>query len=261
VRSLAEVQARVRDALVLGDMVDVVPLLVGGREPATRLAVHRRHYETSLVETVLRRFPGVVWLLGEPFMRATAANYVNCFPPAAPCIAEYAEDFPDFLARRAGIEQLPYVRWFARLEWHLGQVALAVDEIPLNIRALAAFGPESVPDLEIGLQGGLRFLAAPWPVDDLMRVFLARDEPDRLVFEPAPVRLQIRGARGRFRIDRLDNANFAFRSALARGLPLGTAAEQGLELDPKFDPGAALTTLLADGLATSVIREGQGEQP
>ena len=259
VPSLAEAQTRIRDAVVLGAMTDVAPLLVGGRDPTARLAIHRRHYEASLVEALLRRFPGVVWLVGEAFTRAAAVDFVRWFPPAAPCIAEYAEDFPDFLARRAGVEQMPYVRWFARLEWHLGQVALAIDEPPLRVEELAAFEPSALIELILGLQSGLRFLEAPWPVDDLARLHLTGAAPDRFVLQPAAVWLQVRGARGSIRIDRLDPGTFAFRSAIALSLPLGAAAEQALGIDPAFDPGGALTSLLADGLAISAKLTSEGE--
>lgn len=259
--SLAEVQARIRDAVVLGALADVAPLLVGGRDPVARLAIHRRHYEVSLVEAILRRFPAVVWLVGEPFTRAAATDFTRWFPPGAPCIAEYAEGFPDFLARRAGLEHIPYVRWFARLEWHLGEVALAIEDPPVGIGALASFEPDAIPDLALHVQGGLRFVSAPWPIDDLMRIYLTEERPDRLLLKAAPVWLQVLGVRGRFRIERLDPATFAFRSAVAGALPLGAAAEQALQLDPTFDPGGALTALLVDGLATSVIYQHQGEQP
>ncbi|WP_445504691.1 HvfC/BufC family peptide modification chaperone [Microvirga sp. G4-2] len=258
--SLADVQTWIRDAVVLGAIADVAPLLVGGGDPIARLAIHRRHYEASLVEAILRRFPGVVWLAGETFTRAAAADFVRWFPPAAPCIAEYAEHFPDFLARCVGTEQMPYVQWFARLEWHLGQVALAIDEPPLHVQGLAAFEPAVLPDLVLGLQGGLRFLEAPWPVDDLAMLHLTGAAPDRFVLQPTAVWLQVRGARGSIRIDRLDPGTFAFRSAIAQGLPLGGAAEQALDSDPAFDPGGALTSLLADDLAISVKRTSEGEQ-
>jgi hypothetical protein len=203
----------------------------------------------------------VAWLLGEAVTRAAAKDFVRWLPPVAPCIADYAESFPDLLARRADLEHIPYLRWFARLDWHLGEVAVAVDEPPLEIGTLASFEPDAIPDLILNVQGGLRFVAAPWPVDDVMKVYFTEDRAVRLLLHAAPVWLQILGARGRFRTERLDQATFAFRSAVARGQPLGTAAEQALELDPTFDPGAALTALLACGLATSVTRGCQGEQP
>jgi len=259
VPSLAEAQTRIRDAVVLGAMADAAPLLVGGRDPIARLAVHHRHYQASLVEAVLRHFPGVVWLTGESFTRAAATDFVRWFPPTIPCIAEYAEGFPDFLARRSGVGLLPYLLWFARLEWHLGQVALAVDRPPLRMEGLAAFEPAVLPDLVLGLQSGLRFLETPWPVDDLARFHLTRAAPDRFVLQPAPVWLQVRGARGSIRIDRLDPAIFAFRNAIARGLPLASAAEQALAIDPSFDPGGALASLIADELAVSAELSSEGE--
>jgi hypothetical protein len=259
VPSLAEAQTRIRDAVVLGAMADVAPLLVGGRDPIARLAIHRRHYQASLVEAILRRFPGMVWLVGEPFMRAAAMDFVRWFPPVVPCIAEYAEDLPDFLTRRLGAERMPYVRWFARLEWHLGQVALAVDEPPLHMEELATFDPAALADMVLRLQNGLRFLEAPWPVDDVANLHLTEAAPDRFVLQPASVWLQVRGARGSIRIDRLDAATFAFRSAIALGFPLGAAAEQALDMDPTFDAGGALTSLLADDLAVSVTLTSEEE--
>ena len=54
---LAELQQRVRDA-----MIDGVPppssLLVGGRDPIARLAVHRRHFGSQSDERYHRSFPG-----------------------------------------------------------------------------------------------------------------------------------------------------------------------------------------------------------
>jgi hypothetical protein len=261
VPSLAELQTRIRDALVLGAVAEVAPLLVGGREPTARLAIHRRHYEASLVEAVLRRFPAVIWLAGDAFTRAAAADFVCCCPPAAPCIAEYAEGFPAFLARRAGAGHIPYLSWLARLEWHLGPVALAIAHPACGMEELSRYEAHRLPDLVLGTQPGLRYLEAPWPVDELIGLYVTEAAPEHYALEPLPVRLQISGARGSFRIDRLDVGTFAFRSAVAGGLALGEAAERALEADPNFDPGRGLAALIADGLATGAVLKQEGPQP
>ncbi len=255
---LAEVQARLRDAVVLGAASAVLPLIVGGKNPAARLAVHRRHYEASLVAAVLRRFPGVTWLIGEPFVSAAARDFVRRHPPTAPCIAEYAEGFPDFLARRETLETMPFVGWFARLEWQVGRIAIDVDRRPIGIDALSGFGLDAVPRLVLRMQAGLCFLESPWPVDELFELHLSEAAPDSFTIEQIAVRLQVRGARGRFRIDRLDVGTFAFRKAAASGLPIGEAAERALDLDPAFDPGQALATLVADGLVVTVVGKTEG---
>lgn len=257
--SLADVQSRMRDAVVLGADADVVPLLeAGGRDPAARLAVHRRHYEASLVEALRRRFPGVIWLVGEDFVCAAAREFVRRHPPAAPCIAEYGEGFPDFVARHPGSLGLAYLASFARLEWFLAQVAQAVERPSLRLESLSGHGPEAMLDLVLWVQPGLRYLEASWPVDRLIALFVTGTAPELFALEPADVRLQIQGARGQFRIDRLDPATFAFRSAVADGLTLGEAAERAIEADASFDPGRGLAAMAGENLLVGATLGHQG---
>src|SRR5207248_259669 len=95
---------------------DLKPLLMGGRHPEKRLSVHQRNYHTSLVEALLVKFPATAWLVGTPFLTSATRRFVVEHPPQAPCIAEYGEEFPDFLSRYPGVDGLPYLRDFAELE-------------------------------------------------------------------------------------------------------------------------------------------------
>lgn len=254
--SLADAQARLRSALVEGDAAAIVPVLVGGRDPAKRVAIHRRHYAKSLVTALLGKFPAVCWLMGQPFVTEAAQEFIRRRPPTAPCIAEYGADFSDFLSDRPGAESVPYLRWFAELEWHLGHVSIAVDRAALGIDAFAATPADILPDLVLALQPGLRYLPAPWPIDDLMKLYLTDTAPDHYVFEPAETRIEIRGARGKFDIKRLDVGTFAFRSAISSGASIGAAAERALDSDAAFDPGRALTMLVDDDLVTAFTAPG-----
>jgi hypothetical protein len=71
------------------------------------------------------------------------------------------------------------------------------------------------------------------------------------------IRLEVRGARASFTMQRLDVPTFRFRSDIARGATIGTAAEAALEADAAFDPGAALVRLLAEGLAIEAVATGR----
>src|SRR5262245_25841325 len=168
--ALLEIQHRMRDAVVADETTSaLLPLLVGGRDPAARLAIHRHHYQASLTRALLDKFPAVAWLTGERFATEAAQAFVQEHPPTAPCIAEYGADYPTFLASRAGAERLPYLRAFAELEWHLGQVSIAVERAPLTIERLASIEASELPDHHLGLQGGLRYFTAGWPVDELIK--------------------------------------------------------------------------------------------
>ncbi len=250
---LADIQVRFRDALLSGDGSGIAPILVGGRAPSMRLKVHQRHYEASLTSALLDKFPATGWLVGSAFLTEVAQQFVRSHPPKAPCIAEYGESFPAFLAEYPPAEGVPYLRSFSELEWHVGHVSVAIDLPSIPIASLSATDAGAIPDVVLMLQPGVRYLETSWPVDDLLKLYLADSAPDQLVFCPADVLIEIRGARGEFRLNRLDRGAFAFRHAIATGRTVGAAAESALEASSDFDISAAFASLFAEGLVTSVI--------
>ncbi len=256
--TLADLQGSVRQAVVLGEASAVAPLLVGGSDARKRLAIHHRHYETSLVTALLDRFPATIWLVGSTFVTAAARQFVRNRPPSTPCIGEYGEDFPAFLSAERGAAEFPYLRPFAELEWHLSRLSLAVTLPALSQADLSALDPDTLADVRITLQPGVHYFHAAWDVDSLIRLHLTDSAPDRFSLQSGDVWIELRGARGELQINRLDRANFAFRAALFAGQLLGDATVSALDLDPTFDAGQALATLITGGFvtATDVRRPG-----
>src|SRR5271165_2838964 len=199
-----------------------MPLLVGGADPAGRLAIHRRHYEDSLVTAIVDKFPGTTWLIGSPAMYAAAGAFVRRHPPTAPCIAEYGADFPRFLAEREELTGLTYLRWFAELEWLLVHAAIVIDLPPLDLQNLADHR-DHLADIELVGQPGLRYFASPWPIDELMKLYLTDAAPEQYALSAADVWLEIYGSRGAIRFDRLEHGEFLFRQAVVAGNSLGIA--------------------------------------
>lgn len=249
---LAEIQFRLRQAVVTGDATGMVPVLVGGRDPLKRFAIHRRHYETSLVTAVLGKFPATVWLVGSPFVTEAARHFIREHPPLAPCIAEYGVEFPAFLSTRPAAERVPYLREFAELERCLGQVAIAIARPGVTLDHFSKLDPVALPNAVLALQGGLHYLHASWPVDDLMRFYLKETAPSRFALSPVDVWIEVRGARGEFQIGRLDASEFVFRRSVLDGRSIGDAAECALDVDAAFDAGRAFATLVTDGLVTAI---------
>ena len=246
---LADLQAAVRDVMTGGEPTGLDGRLVGGAHPRHRLSIHRRHYATSLVAAVVSRFPATHWLLGSDTFTTAAAACVDAHPPDRPCIAEYAGAFPDFLRTWPAVAHLAYVPAFARLEWHLGALALCVDQPPVPVLPTEA-GSSA---LTLQLQEGVRYLALDWPVDILIGGFLDETLPEQFAMAPITEWLELRGDRGALRMQRLTAGRYAFRHALALGTPLGDAMLVALAADDTFAPGDELGALLADGLVTGCM--------
>lgn len=249
--ALAEVQRDIRRVLVTGDDGDLGTFLVGGREPAKRLLIHRRQYETSLVKALLTKFPATQWLVGSPFVTEAARHYVREHPPRGPCIAEYGDSFPEFLSTSPAAEQVPYLLDFAELECRVGHVSIAVDAPAVVSETLSTAPADRLADVTLVLQSGLCYLRVSWPVDTLMKLYLTDSAPESLEFQPEETWIEICGARGEFRMNRLTSSTFKFRQTLLDGRKIGDAAEAALEAEPAFDPGAALIDLVRAGLITA----------
>jgi hypothetical protein len=258
VPSLAEMQLRIRRAVVDGDAAGIAPLLVGGRDSRRRLAIHQRHYRSSLVAAIRTKFPATTWLLGTPLLDEAARQFVRQQPPAAPCIAEYGEEFPRFLSTYSCAARVPYLYSFAELEWHLGQVAIAVDRRALALEVFSRFEANTLMHTCLTLQSGLRYLHASWPVDELMKLYLADTAPAEYRLAPADVWLEVRGARGEFQINRLGLAEFVFRKAIWEGQSIGASAEPALDIDSGFDVGRAFTTLVRSGHVIGTTSRDRG---
>jgi hypothetical protein len=249
-RRLADAQRVVRDAVVTGDLAAARPLIVGGGDPARRLAIHHRHHRASLIGTLLTRFPALTWLVGGRVIEDAAAAYVREFPPTAPCMAEYGQSFPAFLAHRLDPD-LAYVRPFGELEWHVGAVSIAVDA-PSCSPELLPIDADALTDASVAMQPGVRYLVTEWPVDDLMKRYLTETAPETYTLPLRSTWLEVRGARDHFEISALDPPTWHFRVELQRGASLAVAALRALAIDDAFDPGRALVTLLNGHLVTGL---------
>lgn len=250
--ALADLQRRVRHALVIGETSSLASMLVGGRDPNKRLAIHQRHYEASLVNALVGRFPATVWLIGSLFVTAAAREFVHTRPPSRPCIADYGESFPTFLATRLGAKEDSYFQQFAELEWHVSRLALAVDRPSLDRRALSTMSGAPLDTWRIGLQPGVTYLSAAWAIDELIAVYWSSREPDRFYLQRSDVWLELRGSRGELSVKRLTRGDFTFRARLAGGHPLTDAAVSALKAEESFDAGQALLRLIDDELVVAM---------
>jgi len=193
-----------------------------------------------------------VWLVGSEFVKTAAQLFVRHCPPTRPCIAEYGEEFPAFMAAQPGARDVRYLGQFAALEWHLGRLSLAVDSPGPRPADLSAFDPAALSEARLALRPGHQLLAADWAIDELMTLYLTDKAPDQFVLQAKEVWLEFRGCRGELHMNRLTQADFVFRAALATGRTLGDAAVSALDVDSAFDPGRALLAVLDEGLVATI---------
>jgi hypothetical protein len=249
--ALPDLQDAFRDALLDGSARRILREIENRRVgPAGALAIYRNHVRISLTAALRTTFPVVCRLVDERFFAFAAHAYIQAQPPAAPCLAEYGASFPDFLAGFVPCRGVPYLADVARLEWALNLAHIAPHAPRLDRASLAALPPETLPRLVCTFAPSLRLLASAYAID---RIWLANQEPVQagVVELGGGARLQIYRAVDGPVFHALDQAEFLFRQALLRGLPLGEAADAASAADPMFDLALELRRMIQEDVISS----------
>ncbi len=246
---LAALQTEMRNVLLGGTGATLAgAILDDGMPVAERLDVYRNNTFVSLKTALKSAFPAVCRLVDERFFLYAADEFIRAAPPRQACLFAYGEGFAEFLAAFPPCQHLPYLADVARLEWLMQRASHAADAVPLKPDALAAVGEIHVSNLTFRLEPSLGLLASPWPADRIWRANRpgAAGDPE-VDLGSGAVRIEVRRLGDDVVMRALDPPTFVFRTALALGGRLESAAEAALETSPDFDLSAAFGDLFREG--------------
>ena len=251
--TLRELQAAIGAAMLGGNTGAAVrEIEPDGLAPEARLEIYRHHVLTTLTSALEATFPVICRLVDRRFFAYAADTYLRAHPPTGPCLFEYGESFPDFLAAFPPCRELGYLPDVARLEWAMSAALHAPDVDAMDPACLAHVAAEEMPRLTFAVDPSWFFLESPWPVD---RIWRANQDEDGASNDPVDlasgdVWLEVRRAGDVATVRSLDAGDYALRTALARGNTLEDAAAAALGVDPHFDLTAALRALLDERIFT-----------
>jgi hypothetical protein len=257
---LGELQAAFGRAL-LGEGAAALGVRGDGLDPDARLRIYRHQVLSSLTDALRATYPVVCRLVDARFFAYGADAYIRTDPPAGPCLFEYGDSFPEFLAVFPPCRGLSYLPDVARLEWALNRALHAPDAEPIDPTRLVAVPPDDLARLLVRLDPSVSLLASPWPIDRIWRANQPEADPALVVdLDEGGAQLEVRRAGDDAVFRRLSPPAYALRRALADGRALGEAAEDALAADPAFDLAAGLRDLLDEGLIASLTLPGPDKE-
>ncbi len=115
-----------------------------------RFDLYRNNVIVSLIDVLANTFDVVQQLVGKPFFRAMAREFLRDPDrlPKSPVLAHYGADFPSFIADFEPASSLPFLSEVARLEWLRLSALHATDAAPVDSEYLAVQldrGTSSIP--------------------------------------------------------------------------------------------------------------------
>ena len=252
--SLRELESSFGRAL-LGDPDTALLDLIApdGLTSDARLRIYRNHVLVTLTDALIATFPVVCRLVDERFFRYAADQYIRAHPPTVPCLFEYGESFAAFLAGFGPCQHLEYLPDVARLEWAINFADHADDAVAIDATRLGEVPTDRIGSVTLALHPSVSFLSSRWPIDRIWRANQPDADPDATVnLDAGGAQLEIRRVGEDVVFRSLDDATYAFRTALACGesLELAVAAAHSADLD--VDLALTMQQLLADGIVTSI---------
>lgn len=242
--ALDQLQRRMCSAVRGRHEPELRDLVEGDRiAPEARLRIYRNHAILTLTEALKATYPVVCRLVDERFFAYAAHEFIGDALPSKPCLSDYGDSFPEFLASFPPCSDLVYLADVARLEWAVNMALHAPDAAQLHRSVLES------PDAILALHPSLHLVASRWPIHQIWRANQPDGDPEteiNLADGGAQLLLYNRG--DRVVITVIDDGEYAFLSAIADGAGPTQAATAGGNADPIFDPAATLDFLSLEGL-------------
>jgi Putative DNA-binding domain len=244
--ALRETQARFRDALLGADSTRPLRTIAAdGLSAEGRLALYRHHVATTLTDALRATFPVVSRLVGDGFFAYAMHHYIAVSPPTSPCLFEYGETLPAFLASFEPCRALAYLPDVARLEWAMSRATHGDDAPPLDPRTLSSIPASERPDLRFTFHPSVTLLDSAWPIDTIWRANQPEADPGLTVdLGVGGVHLEVRRTDEEVVLDTLDAGDYILRRELHAGRTLGEAAATALARHADLDLTTALARLL-----------------
>ncbi len=223
-----------------------------GSDPVKRFAVYRNNVVSSLIDALADTFPVTCKLAGDEFFRAMARVFVAAVLPRPPILAEYGDEFPDFIGDFAPAQSVPYLADVARLEMLYLTAYHAADATPLDEADFrhALANSDDLPALRLRLHPSAGVLRSAYAACSLWAAHqekhdLATVDPYRaeeaLVVRPLwdVLVVPLRPGAGRF------------IELLADGRPFGESALAASREQSGFDLATTLADIIRAGAAVA----------
>ena len=242
--TLRDLQHALRASLVERQHDAAAAAIIADDLPAEdRLGIYRNTFIGTLTMALRLSYPAVERLVGAEFFDAAASIFIRDEPPRSAYLNEYGAGLADFLAGFPPAASLAYLPDVARLEWAVNRALHAADAAALDIASLGALDPADHGRIRFTPDPSLGLVRAGYPVDEIWRAVLARDDAALARIDPSagPVWLIVQRRTSGIDVARLGEAAWRFTSELCAGRPLQAALDGAAGIDA--------TALLADHLA------------
>ncbi len=231
-----------------------IKLLKDGVVPKKRFSVYRNNVTLSLISVLASTYPVVEEIVGEDFFATMAREFALSHLPQSPVMIHYGEEFPIFLESFAPVQELPYLKDVANLEWHRNSAYHGANAIPVTIEALGKFSEEDVPNLGFEFHPTLSLIKSNYPIVTIWQAHQQENPSEFLSglnMDESEAAVIIRSELDVL-IHQVSIGTLKFLQSLQKGRSFSLSVEQAIAIEPSFDIPANLAGLFNLGAVKGV---------
>jgi hypothetical protein len=205
---------------------------VAGNErlsPVEQLEIYREQFWLRHTSSLVEDFPGLGGILGQADWEKLAEHYLREVIPDSYTLRDLGSQLPRVIAQASWLPHQALCLDMARLELAYIEVFDAADSTPLAPERLTGLAEDDLLRARLAIAPSVRLLSLDYPVADLRRRLRVESDEPVAIPDPAPHHLVVYRRELRLWDMPVSRVAFVLLEALARGLPLGVAAESAAD--------------------------------
>ena len=208
--------------------VELAAAHVAGNErlsPVEQLEIYREQFWLRHTSSLVEDFPGLGGILGQTVWEKLAEQYLREVVPDSYTLRDLGSQLPRIIEQASWLPHQALCLDMARLELAYIEVFDAPDSAPLVPERLTALAEDDLLGAKLIIAPSVRLLSLEYPVADLRRRLRVESDDAVPIPDPAPHHLVVYRRDLKLWDMPVSRVAFVFLTGLARGLPLGVAAE------------------------------------
>jgi len=201
----------------------------GGISAGERIEAYRANVRAAHLNALDQAFPVTRDVLGARYWRHLLEKEVEFFNSDSPDLHTYGEFVPSLLQtlqrRRPVLEDFPYLRDLATLEWHVHCARFVADDPQFNWKDFAALAPDLQSRAILKPSLALKIFQSDYPVDTIWHAHQADEGAAHDSGAPAACCIH-RVNRFDVTVTRLTPENTGLLVAIGNGISLDRLSEQ-----------------------------------
>lgn len=190
--------------------------------------IYRSSIHSGLINALSDIYPVCEQVTGESFFYAMSDVYIQSHPSSSPDLADFGDDFSEFIMQFPHTQNMPYLSGVAEIEWAYHRAFHALDEAGFDFVSFSAYSVDELMQCIFLLPASCNFVESNYPVDEIWNMHQTDSVVEmQLQLEPRYFMIFRKGYD--IHIDKLTGEQYSFLQSINKNMPFVEVCEEFTE--------------------------------